>query len=444
MDPNEIAHLCESLSIQRKEEKLWGVKDQLKVEAGKKLELCLVGKLLSTKYVNRDAFRAVMPKIWRAQGLEIEVVQDNTVLFYFHNQEDRCRVLAGGPWSFDNSLLVMEKLNGLGEIGKVRFQRVEFWVQIHNAPLLCMTKELGEYLGKIIGDLVDIDVGSTGECFGKYLRVRVAIDISQPLKRFLRMDLAGDDSESLLLLRYEKLPNYCFCYGLVGHSYPMCKVRMIGGARAAGTNFDYGPWIRAINPLGNSKQFLGRRAVHEDSSTSRGSSYMNTGSHNKNKFGDLRRESETKEGQFLWDQGSSGKTDRNDTDMILEDEEVGKNQGNQVQQVLDSLLTGRGYLADGVADLGGNIEDEGQGNKGNVAESSSTGCGGSSKDVFEGLEKNSVSGGSTSTSIRNDRFEGNQITNVGPEKGLYKVAVALNSPKNLSEEAKVGSESFSG
>ncbi|TXG70673.1 hypothetical protein EZV62_005608 [Acer yangbiense] len=177
MDPNEIARLCESLSIQSKEEKLWGVKDQLKVAAGKKLELCLVGKLLSSKNVNRDAFRAVMPRIWRAHGLEIE---------------------------------------------------------IHNAPLLCMTKELGEYLGKIIGDLVDIDVGLTGECFGKYLRVRVAIDISQPLKRFLMMDLAEDGSESLLLLRYEKLPDYCFCCGLVGHSYPMCTTNLTGGAQTAG------------------------------------------------------------------------------------------------------------------------------------------------------------------------------------------------------------------
>ena len=39
MDPNEIARFCESLSIQSKEEKLWGVIDSLKVAAGKKLDL---------------------------------------------------------------------------------------------------------------------------------------------------------------------------------------------------------------------------------------------------------------------------------------------------------------------------------------------------------------------------------------------------------------------
>lgn len=97
------------------------------------------------------------------------MVQDNTYLFYFRNQGDRFRVLLGGPWSFDNCLLVLEKLLGVGEIARLPFNRVVFWVQIINAPLLCMTKEmgefigccLGEFIGHCLGDLVDTDMGVT-------------------------------------------------------------------------------------------------------------------------------------------------------------------------------------------------------------------------------------------------------------------------------------------
>ena len=39
MDPDEIARLCESLTIHSKSEKLWSVKDTLKKAAGKKLDL---------------------------------------------------------------------------------------------------------------------------------------------------------------------------------------------------------------------------------------------------------------------------------------------------------------------------------------------------------------------------------------------------------------------
>ncbi|TXG66435.1 hypothetical protein EZV62_007710 [Acer yangbiense] len=80
-------------------------------------------------------------------------------------------------------------------------------IQIPNAPLLCMTKEMGEFLGQLIGELIDIDVGSNGECFGKYMRLRVAIDVSKPLKRFLHLELKKGD-ESILLMRYTSQPRY--------------------------------------------------------------------------------------------------------------------------------------------------------------------------------------------------------------------------------------------
>ncbi|TXG72493.1 hypothetical protein EZV62_001072 [Acer yangbiense] len=252
MDQEEIARLCAALSIKSKDEKLWSVQDTLKESAGRKLDLCLVGKILSNKHVNRDVFRTVIPKIWQIQ-MEIEVVQDNTFLFYFRSQSDRCRVLAGGPWSFDNSLLVLEKVSGVGDIANVSFNRVEFWIQIMNAHLLCMTKEMGIFLGKILGDLVDIDVGVTGECFGKYMRLKVVIDVSKPLQRFLRLDLQGNGMESLLLLRYEKLPEYCFNCGLLGHSYQVCIHDNAGGDKRAYTDFEFGPWMRASSPPGQNR-----------------------------------------------------------------------------------------------------------------------------------------------------------------------------------------------
>ncbi|TXG51109.1 hypothetical protein EZV62_023633 [Acer yangbiense] len=214
MDQEEISRLCASLLIHSKEEKLWSVRDSLKESAGKKLDLCLVGKVLSTKHVNREAFRAVIPKIWQTK-LEIEVVQDNIFLFYFRNQGDRFRVLAGGPWCFDNSFLVLEKLFGTGDIAKVGFNRVVFWVQIPNAPLLCMTKEMGEFLGQLIGELIVIDVGVTGECFGKYLRLKECHN--------------GKRTDS----------------------------------RASNMEFDFGPWLRATNPSGQNKTFGHQRARSE-------------------------------------------------------------------------------------------------------------------------------------------------------------------------------------
>ncbi|TXG67322.1 hypothetical protein EZV62_008597 [Acer yangbiense] len=75
MEPDEITRLCESFARISKEEKLWSVKENLKEAAGKKLDLCLVGKILSTKHVNREAFRAVILRIWQTR-LDIEEMSE--------------------------------------------------------------------------------------------------------------------------------------------------------------------------------------------------------------------------------------------------------------------------------------------------------------------------------------------------------------------------------
>ncbi|KAK2638135.1 hypothetical protein Ddye_025930 [Dipteronia dyeriana] len=95
--------------------------------------------------------------------------------------EDRRMVLQGGPWRFDKALLVLEEPKGKGDIREMAFNRVAFWVKIHNVPLLCMTKEIGVFLEKMLGEVRDIDVGPSVECVGKYIRVRVVINVEEPL-----------------------------------------------------------------------------------------------------------------------------------------------------------------------------------------------------------------------------------------------------------------------
>ncbi|KAL5766452.1 hypothetical protein ACOSP7_017069 [Xanthoceras sorbifolium] len=137
------------------------------------------------------AFRAIIPKIWRTtQTFIIENVKENVFVFQFQNQVDKRRVLMGGPWSFDKCLI--------------------FWVQLHNVPLVCMTKEIGWALGNKIGRVTDIDVGATGDCLGRFLRVRVVIDVTKPLNRYLRVCLSEGDPDTVLLLRYESPPKVQF------------------------------------------------------------------------------------------------------------------------------------------------------------------------------------------------------------------------------------------
>ncbi|KAL5794576.1 hypothetical protein ACOSP7_003170 [Xanthoceras sorbifolium] len=56
----------------------------------------------------------------------------------------------------------------------------------------------------------DIDSGDNGDCLGKFVRVKVMLDVIKPLKRGLRVRLVEGADEYSMLLCYERLPNFYF------------------------------------------------------------------------------------------------------------------------------------------------------------------------------------------------------------------------------------------
>ncbi|TXG51048.1 hypothetical protein EZV62_023572 [Acer yangbiense] len=221
----------------------------LKKEGEKRLGFRLIGKLLSNKLANRDAFMNLFPRIWRTmEDFDIEVISGNTFSFTFKNASDRWQVLQGGPWSFDRALLVLEERVRKGDIQGMQFNKVAFWVQIHNVPLICMTAEIGIFLRGMIGEVKDIDTGRSGDCVRKYIRVRVVVQVDRPLRRILRVDVIRDGKESVMLLKYEKLLDHCFWCGRLGHIVRDCLEVMIGDGPE---DFDqlFGSWLKADSPV---------------------------------------------------------------------------------------------------------------------------------------------------------------------------------------------------
>ncbi|KAL5823861.1 hypothetical protein ACOSQ4_021761 [Xanthoceras sorbifolium] len=198
--------------------------------------------------VNQEAFRGTIEQIWGTVGrVEIEMIGDNVFVFHFQSLEDKAMVWSRGPWHFDKNLIVLEKPVGPGAISQLQFKFSEFWIHIYNIPLACMNCKVARLIAEEVGTIVDFPIDSK-DLWGKFLRIKVSIDITKPLKRGIRMRLENFDTMITALIKYERLPDFCYGCGFIGHSFRECHISEVRKSIMEGAEPKFGVWLRASPP----------------------------------------------------------------------------------------------------------------------------------------------------------------------------------------------------
>ncbi|KAL0458851.1 UNVERIFIED_CONTAM: hypothetical protein Slati_0512300 [Sesamum latifolium] len=89
------------------------------------------------------------------------------------------------------------------------------------------------------------------------MRMRVSIDVTKPLKRVFKLRTTLGD-ELLLSFTYEKLPNFCYLCGCLGHLSRFCELRFADDFIDSGEATPFSLWLRATNlATGLNKSFTG-------------------------------------------------------------------------------------------------------------------------------------------------------------------------------------------
>ena len=205
----------------------------------------LAGKFFTKQTLNADVVARTFKPLWKpADELKIRDIRESILLFEFEDVLDLERVLEYEPWSFNKSLVVFKKAPDVKSIPLLEFDRVTFWVQIHNVPEKSLNHETGEAIGKMIGSVIQVaDIEDDG-AGGEFLRVRVAVDITKPLPRCCKLRAAGKHL-GWVGIRYERLPNFCYWCGRVSHSERDCEIWLRGKGSLKREEQQYGEWLRA-------------------------------------------------------------------------------------------------------------------------------------------------------------------------------------------------------
>ncbi|GKV03842.1 hypothetical protein SLEP1_g16084 [Rubroshorea leprosula] len=184
---------------------------------------CLVGTVLTRKKYNLEAMENTLAGIWRpVKGMHMRILGNNFFAFYFFYPVDMQRVLAVGPWRFADHVMVLQESAGGRPVKKEDLFEVPFWIQIHGLPPDRLTAATGRRIGGSLGRLVDVDTGDGIGWGVEYIRIRVFIDSRKPLRR--GMTMTENEGPFWVDFRYERLPNFCYCCGMLDHVERDCEL----------------------------------------------------------------------------------------------------------------------------------------------------------------------------------------------------------------------------
>ncbi|XP_030941830.1 uncharacterized protein LOC115966814 [Quercus lobata] len=205
---------------------------------------CLVMKILTQRFIVLDALRKHLKMLWKPnKGLWISEIEGEMFLVEFGDCRDKKRILEMCPWSYEKQLVLLQEFEGERVPKEITMKWTPFWVQIYNLPLMSTTQESDLVIGGKIGRVLDVDVPEKGVQWGKYLRVRVSVDVKKKLVRGKKVTIEGGEAK-WVFFKYERLPNFCYQCGRLDHGVKECKEGAGSENIASDEGMQYGAWLR--------------------------------------------------------------------------------------------------------------------------------------------------------------------------------------------------------
>ncbi|KAL5834734.1 hypothetical protein ACOSQ4_014231 [Xanthoceras sorbifolium] len=126
-------------------------------------------------------------------------------------------VLTGGPWIIGSQYLVVQKWRPNFVPGEEPIRKMMVWVRISKLPIKWIDGELLWNIGGMLGITLKVDLVTEAQSRGRFARICIEINISEPLKSSLLIE------DRAVKIEYENLGLICFSCEKVEHAKEMFK-----------------------------------------------------------------------------------------------------------------------------------------------------------------------------------------------------------------------------
>lgn len=95
---------------------------------------------------------------------------------------DLNKVLAGGPWAFEQNALVYKRMIETEDPQEIQLNDMDIWVQVYDIPRGFISEKVLENMGNFIGKFVKTDPTNFNGGWKQFVRIRVRMNVLKPLK----------------------------------------------------------------------------------------------------------------------------------------------------------------------------------------------------------------------------------------------------------------------
>ncbi|CAN6181980.1 unnamed protein product [Urochloa humidicola] len=243
---------------------------------GKGATLQAVGKVFAERLVNAEGLAQALGRIWcPMRGVGCKDLGENHFLFTFHQAGGKRRALEDGPWMSGKDLVVMVDYDAAKTLEEMVFAHIPIWVRVFKLPFGLMHKATGKAIGGELGEFMEMDNEEDGTAVGRFLRIKVRLDIRKPLMRGVTVQVENEKGEGQpkwCPLVYEFLPDFCYTCGIIGHTDKVCDIKLKKDeVQQFGPALRFIPEKRRMEEGGGDRALVNRSGWKMGGSGSRGS-----------------------------------------------------------------------------------------------------------------------------------------------------------------------------
>ncbi|CAI9101541.1 OLC1v1038890C1 [Oldenlandia corymbosa var. corymbosa] len=156
-------------------------------------------------------------KMWQpTEEFDIIDLKNDFWRILLSNREDEERAVRGGPWYLSEKCLSVQKWTPEFRASTTKVTKLATWIRLPGLPMQYYHEialwEIGDFLGRTI----KIDENTSNAGRGKFAKIAVELDLTQPLTPSFQI------KDKWQAVEYEGLPSICYNCGYFGHGSPNC------------------------------------------------------------------------------------------------------------------------------------------------------------------------------------------------------------------------------